>query len=137
MTEHPSIPPPDYDPEKLVEKTKSYTERTVDNPFDRFRNISSRERTWGVPLPNPRTGDYYIKTRWRPFIAWQYFFVCVFDFIIAPAATMYFFQNNIENYVQWSPLTLQGGGLYHIAMGTIIGVTAYGRTQEKINGIEN
>jgi hypothetical protein len=37
----------------------------------------------------------------------------------------------------WTPLTLQGGGLYHIAMGAIIGVSAYGRTQEKLNGANN
>jgi hypothetical protein len=29
-------------------------------------------------------------------------------------------------------LTLQGAGFFHIAMGAVLGVTAYGRTQEKI-----
>jgi hypothetical protein len=33
---------------------------------------------------------------------------------------------------QWQPLTLQGAGLYHIAMGAVLGIAAYGRTQEKI-----
>jgi hypothetical protein len=33
---------------------------------------------------------------------------------------------------QWMPLTLQGAGLYHIAMGAVLGVAAYGRSQEKI-----
>jgi hypothetical protein len=32
------------------------------------------------------------------------------------------------------PITLQGGGLFHVAMGAVLGVTAYGRTQEKLNG---
>jgi hypothetical protein len=32
------------------------------------------------------------------------------------------------------PLTLQGAGLYHIAMGAVLGVAAYGRSQEKISG---
>ena len=137
MTEHPSIPPPDYDPEQLVETTQSYTKRRVNNPFDRLRGTRSSRHGWGVPLPYPRSGDSYIKTRWRPFIAWQYFCVCIFDFIIGPAITMWFYQNNIDAYVQWVPLTLQGGAFYHISMGAIIGVAAYGRTQEKINGIEN
>ena len=35
---------------------------------------------------------------------------------------------------QWSPLTLQGAGLYHIAMGAVLGLAAYGRSQEKIAG---
>jgi hypothetical protein len=34
-------------------------------------------------------------------------------------------------------LTLQGAGLFHIAMGAIIGVAAWGRTQEKLNGANN
>ena len=39
--------------------------------------------------------------------------------------------------VQWQPLTLQGAGLFHVAMGAIIGVSAYGRTQEKLGGANN
>ena len=35
---------------------------------------------------------------------------------------------------QWQPLTLQGGGLVHVAFGAIIGVTAFGRTKEKLAG---
>jgi hypothetical protein len=34
--------------------------------------------------------------------------------------------------MQWQPLTLQGAGLYHVAMGAVIGVTAWGRTREKL-----
>ena len=33
---------------------------------------------------------------------------------------------------QWSPITLQGAGLFHMAMGAILGIAAYGRTQEKL-----
>ena len=36
---------------------------------------------------------------------------------------------------QWQPLTLQGAGLFHMAMGAVMGVAAYGRTQEKIAGM--
>jgi len=36
---------------------------------------------------------------------------------------------------QWDPLTLKGAGLFHIAMGTVLGITAYGRTQEKLSGV--
>jgi len=34
---------------------------------------------------------------------------------------------------QWNPLTLQGAGLFHIAMGAVLGIAAFGRTQEKLN----
>ena len=39
-----------------------------------------------------------------------------------------------DAFRQWVPITLQGGGLFHVAMGAVLGVTAYGRTQEKLNG---
>jgi hypothetical protein len=38
---------------------------------------------------------------------------------------------------QWQPLTLQGAGLFHIAMGAVLGIAAYGRTQEKLGGANN
>jgi hypothetical protein len=38
---------------------------------------------------------------------------------------------------QWSPLTLQGAGLFHIAMGAVLGIAAFGRTQEKLGGANN
>ena len=35
---------------------------------------------------------------------------------------------------QWQPLTLQGAGLFHLAMGAVLGIAAFGRTQEKMAG---
>jgi len=29
-------------------------------------------------------------------------------------------------------MTLQGAGFFHIAMGAVLGITSYGRSQEKI-----
>jgi hypothetical protein len=40
------------------------------------------------------------------------------------------------SYSAYDPLTLKGGGLYHLAMGAIITATAYGRSQEKIAAIK-
>jgi hypothetical protein len=37
----------------------------------------------------------------------------------------------------WQPITLQGAGLFHLSMGAIIGVAAFGRTQEKLAGANN
>ena len=34
-------------------------------------------------------------------------------------------------YTQWQSLTLQNGGLIHLAFGAILGVTAWTRGQEK------
>jgi len=35
----------------------------------------------------------------------------------------------------WQPLTLGGGGLYHLAMGAVLGIAAWSRGQEKIANI--
>jgi hypothetical protein len=42
-----------------------------------------------------------------------------------------------DAFRQWVPITLQGGGLFHVAMGGVLGVSAYGRTQEKVAGATN
>jgi hypothetical protein len=42
--------------------------------------------------------------------------------------------NSHQPITQWQPLTLQGAGLYHMAMGAVLGLAAFGRTQEKIAG---
>ena len=78
--------------------------------------------------------EYAVKTYWRPFMAWQYFFVCIFDFILGPIghSVMYGVGFLPGPYVPWESITLQGGGLYHISMGAIVGVTAWTRGMEQI-----
>jgi hypothetical protein len=39
-----------------------------------------------------------------------------------------------DAFRQWLPITLGGGGLFHVAMGAVLGVTAWSRGQEKIAG---
>lgn len=73
--------------------------------------------------------ESWLKQYWRPAIAWQYFTVCVFDFIIFPAAYMYFAKQ------PWDPMTLKESGFYHLAMAAIIGVAAWTRGKEKIQRI--
>jgi len=71
-------------------------------------------------------GESWLKQYWRPAIAWQYFAVCLFDFIVFPAASMYFLNQ------PWDPMTLKESGFYHLDMAAIIGVAAWTRGQEKI-----
>ena len=80
----------------------------------------------------------WMNSKWRPACGWMYIVVCLFDFMIAPilwSITQAVFHGGVN--VQWQPLTLQGAGLFHVAMGAIIGVSAYGRTQEKLGGANN
>ena len=79
----------------------------------------------------------WMAKRWRPAMGWLYMLVCAFDFIIAPvlwSMTQAFY--HIVPFVQWQPLTLQGAGLFHLAMGAVLGIAAYGRTKEKMAGAE-
>ena len=72
-------------------------------------------------------------------MAIMYTVICVFDFILFPilwALVQLWGHSAIsEAFKQWSPLTLQNGGLFHMAMGAVLGVSAWTRGQEKIAGI--
>jgi hypothetical protein len=72
---------------------------------------------------------------WRPMMAMTYMITCLFDFVLGPILyNILQYYNPGQNLDMWQPLTLQGGGLYHIAMGVVLGISAHGRTQEKIAG---
>ena len=69
---------------------------------------------------------------WRPMMAVQYWFICMFDFIVFPILNAIYFADTSQKFIEWHPLTLQAGGLYHLSMGAIIGVTSWQRSQEKM-----
>jgi Holin of 3TMs, for gene-transfer release len=75
----------------------------------------------------------WINKKWRPAMGWLYMLTCFFDFVIFPILWS-LLQAMSKGTVtsQWQPLTLQGAGLYHIAMGAVLGIAAYGRTKEKL-----
>lgn len=72
-------------------------------------------------------------------MGWMYMAVCVFDFIVAPIlfTAVQFWETQAVNdaFRQWQPISLQATGFFHIAMGAVLGISAYGRTQEKIAGV--
>jgi hypothetical protein len=80
----------------------------------------------------------WMNSKWRPMMGWMYMVVCSFDFVLAPilwSLLQSFSHGSVQT--QWQPLTLQGAGLFHIAMGAVLGIAAYGRTQEKLGGANN
>jgi hypothetical protein len=80
----------------------------------------------------------WMNSKWRPMMGWMYMVVCSFDFVLAPilwSLLQSLSQGSVQT--QWQPLTLQGAGLFHIAMGAVLGIAAYGRTQEKLGGANN
>lgn len=77
--------------------------------------------------------ETWFTKRWRPAMAWSYMVICLFDFIVAPVLWSIFMATYKGNVTEaWSPLTLQGAGLFHLSMGAILGVTAWSRGQEKM-----
>ena len=80
----------------------------------------------------------WMQKKWRPMMAIMYMFCCLCDFALFPImfTIVQFWEVQAANdaFRQWVPITLQGGGLFHVAMGAVLGVSAYGRTQEKVAG---
>ena len=77
----------------------------------------------------------WINKKWRPAMGWVYMATCTADFVVFPV--LWSLLQALSNGAvtnQWQPLTLQGAGLYHIAMGAVLGIAAYGRTKEKVAG---
>lgn len=71
-------------------------------------------------------------------MGWLYMGTCTFDFVIFPILwSLLQAITKAPQITQWQPLTLQGAGLYHIAMGAVLGLAAFGRTQEKLAGANN
>jgi hypothetical protein len=79
----------------------------------------------------------WMNSKWRPMMGWMYMLVCMFDMIIFPVLWSLLQTVTHTPITQWNPLTLQGAGLFHIAMGAVLGIAAFGRTQEKLNGANN
>ena len=96
----------------------------------------SKEET--VDKTEKKNEDWMTK-KWRPMMAVMYMICCLMDFAVFPImfTIVQFWETAVQNdaFRQWAPITLQGGGLFHVAMGAVLGVSAYGRTQEKVAGV--
>ena len=99
-----------------------------------------KEKTEEVKVEKKPDEDWMTK-KWRPMMAMMYMTCCLFDFALFPImfTVVQFWEVQAANdaFRQWVPITLQGGGLFHVAMGAVLGVSAYGRTQEKVAGAAN
>lgn len=80
--------------------------------------------------------EHWIQRLWRPAMGWTYMAINIFDFIVAPAIVLFLKLKGID-ITTWKSLTLDNGGFIHLAFGAILGVSAYGRTQEKTAIINN
>ena len=79
----------------------------------------------------------WMNNKWRPMMGWIYMVTCVTDFILFPILWAMLQAALKQPVTAWQPITLQGAGLFHLSMGAIIGIAAFGRTQEKLAGANN
>ena len=79
----------------------------------------------------------WMNSKWRPMMGWMYMLVCTMDMVVFPILWSLLQTTTGTQITQWNPLTLQGAGLFHIAMGAVLGIAAFGRTQEKLGGANN
>lgn len=79
-----------------------------------------------------RYREDWLDRKWRPAMGWMYLIVCITDFIIFPILHSLFQAHYGTSTLMWDPLTLKGGGLFHVAMGAVLGVAAWSRGQERI-----
>ena len=93
--------------------------------------------------------NHSIHTYWRDWLALVYITICLFDFVVGAVWWNLYVASYYEDCVArgveqaicfnnipppWQPYTLNNGGMFHIAMGAILGAAAWKRGEEKKNG---
>ena len=75
-----------------------------------------------------------INRHWRDWAGVVYLFICLVDFFLAPLMWN-FGLTMMDKEVQlassrWTPLTLEGGAMFHLSFGAILGATAWRKKDE-------
>ena len=84
----------------------------------------------------PTNYEDWMNRKWRPLMGYTYMITCITDFIIFPILwSILQAAQNGQITSQWDPITLRGAGLFHVAMGAVLGVAAWTRGQEKLAGV--
>ena len=105
--------------------------------------------------------EYWYHRIWLPLCSFTYIAICIFDFIVMPVATSIhngIIENRIVSEIrnnptnqqsfvdayekssvstkQWTPITLQGGGLFHLSFGALLAAGATTRGLAKKAEVE-
>ena len=68
---------------------------------------------------------------WKPAFAVTYMLICLFDFIVGPIIyNVLQFLNPGQHLDMWQAVTLQGGGLFHMSAGAILGIAAFNKDKK-------
>ena len=95
--------------------------------------IELEKKQWEAE--NAKQNEDWMVKKWRPAMGWCYMVICVLDMAIFPVLWSVAQVMVKMPLTQWNPLTLQGAGLFHLAMGAVLGIAAWSRGQEKIQGV--
>ena len=75
-----------------------------------------------------------IEHYWRSWAGLVYLFICLVDFFLAPLMWnigMTMMDTEIQLATsRWAPITLQGGAMFHLSFGAILGATAWKKKDE-------
>lgn len=100
------------------------------SPEAQLAKIDLEKQQW--EKESAKQDEHWAKSYWRPAMGWLYMLICLVDFVVFPAISMFLPIVTKLPYIAWQSLSLSNGGLIHMAFGAILGVAAYGRTQEKV-----
>ena len=82
-----------------------------------------------------------IHEHWRDWASLVYMFLCLIDFFVAPLVWNLMMAEHCathdclkEGVTRWTPLTLQGGAMFHLSFGAILGATSWNKHKEINNG---
>jgi hypothetical protein len=100
--------------------------------------VSEQQKSYANMSESEKKKEDWMNSKWRPMMGWMYMLVCTTDFVLFPILwSLIQAIGGGQVHTQWQPITLQGAGLFHIAMGAVLGIAAFGRTQEKLGGANN
>jgi hypothetical protein len=100
-----------------------------------YQQVNTAAFSDAIQASEGKEPEHWMKSYWRPAMGWLYMLTCFCDFVAFPVMWgVIQAMTNHQVTTQWNPITLQGAGLYHLAMGAILGIAAYGRTKEKTVG---
>jgi len=67
--------------------------------------------------------ESWMQSQWRPMMAMVYMAIILFDFMFAPIIWIMVQAISFSGstLIPWHPMTLEAGGLFHIAMASVLG----------------
>lgn len=108
-------------------------------PNQAKKNIGT-DKSLPLPLEGAERTLYLMRAFWRPILSIIYTVIVLCDFVLFPLGfsilQTYLVLSGVGiDFVQWQPMTLADSGLFHVVMGSFIGITSFTRSLEKRMGV--